>query len=245
MLRIYGKDLEINKLITFLLNWRNKQHKVNVSFPLSLIKDDYVKLYSLMLSEGSFRNEFKLQVPEKEFHNMFKVSLKNLFGDMLITKRVYNGVPFTMAPAKISHLLPIPKHIPKFILENKEFARIYLRIAFEAEGSLHLYKHKTGTHRRIKLSRNIGIDNLVDKKLPYKEGIRVYRGILKKEFPEPLNKITENPCSIILGEFYMLRKHFGVEARIDPEYIRINKTSHRRGKISVKWTLTIHAKNYQ
>jgi hypothetical protein len=41
----------------------------------------------------------------------------------------------------------------------------------------------------------------------------------------------------------MLIKHFGVEARIDPEYIRINKTSHRRGRVSVKWTLTIHGEN--
>jgi hypothetical protein len=199
LLRIYGKDSGINKKITYLLNWRNKRHKVNVSFPLSLVKDDYVKLYSLMLSEGSFRNEFKLQVPEEEFYNMFTVSLKNLFGDLLITRSVYNEVPLTMAPEKISCLLPMPKHIPKFILENKEFARIYLRIAFEAEGSLQLLKHKTGTLRRIKLSRNLGIDNLVDKELSYKEGVRIYKGILKKEFPEILNKITENPLFNNIG----------------------------------------------
>ena len=243
LLKLYGQNSEIEKNIKFLLNWRNKNHRINVRFPLSLKNVHYVKLYALMISEGSFNSEFRLQVPEKEFHTIFVESLEALFRDVMISHRIDNNVPITYAPAKISSLLPMPRHIPRFILNNKEFSRIYLRIAFEAEGSLHLIKHKTGTHRRIKLSRNLGIDDLVVETLHYQKLTRIYKGALEKDYPQLFARISQNPCPTILGELYMLKKHFDVDAKIVPEYIRINKTSFRRGKISVKWTLTIHGQN--
>src|SRR3989344_293555 len=245
--RKFGYDSKIEKEIISLITWRNKKHEIKVKFPLSLINKEYIELYSLMLSEGSYKSESKLQVPEEEFHQIFINNLKKLFGnEILITQLISNGVKISNAPEKISYLLPITTHIPKFILENKEFAKLYLRIAFEAEANFRYKVLKTGIiQRRIKLSRNIGIDNIVKKHLPYEKGKRIYFGELKKQFPDLSKKILLNPCPIILGEAILLKKHFGINVSLCPEYLRINYTSYRRGKISVKWTMCIYSTNIE
>src|SRR3989344_3327423 len=169
--RNFGNDFKMEKNIKSILNWRNKRHEVNVKFPLNLVNKEYVEIYSLMLSEGSYNKGFILHVPEEEFHNIFFSSLNRLFVNVHINQILSKGFKLSFAPNKLRYLLPFPKHIPKFILTNREFARTYLKIAFEAESNP-FYKLRKGTQvtRRIKLSRNVGIDNLIKEKLHYKEG---------------------------------------------------------------------------
>ena len=242
--RNFGKDCSIDHCIKALVTWRNKKHSFNITFPFSFINEEYVQLYSLMLSEGSHKGEFKLHVPEEEFHELFAQCLTRLFGPIQIRTTIYRNVKVSIAPKKVSFLVPIPKQIPAFIINNKEFARLYLRIAFEAEANFRYKLLKTGCiQRKIKISRNYGIDGLVDTVLPYREAERIYIGRLKKEFPELVAKIIKNPCPTIVGEKILLKKHFDIETSLYPEYIRINKTTIRRGKISVKWTMNIHGEN--
>ena len=197
-----------------------------------------------MLSEGSYKKGFTVHVPEEEFHDIFLNSLNKIFSKLHTNQIISKGFKLSYGPNKLRYLLPIPKIIPKFIFNNKKFAKIYLRIAFEAEGNVR-YKilESGGTNRRIKLSRNIGIDNLIKNKLSYEEGERIYFGVLKRDFPKLADEILKSPCLTILGERLMLKKHFNIETSLYPEYLRINKTSFRRGKVSVKWTLTIHGTN--
>ena len=242
--RTFDYDPRIEKHIRSIVNWRNKKHEIKVNFPISLLNENYVQIYSLMLSEGSYKTEFKLHVPEEEFHEMFAKCLRNLFGNLHINQAIEKGIKRSRAPKNISYLLPIPDHIPRFIIDNKEFARIYLKIAFEAEANFRYKILKNGAvNRRIKLSRNVGIDNIIKEKLPYEEGKRIYFGTLKRDFPKLANKINKRPCPTIIGEATLLKKHFDIDSSLRPEYLRINKTPFRAGRISVKWTLCIYSVN--
>lgn len=194
-----------------------------------------------MLSEGDFKNTFKIQVPEEIFHNIFRTSLIKLFGPQIsstIKQKVYNdGVKISYTTKIICNILPIPEHIPKFILQNKEFARTYLNIAFESEG----YAYLKGSIRYIRLTRNIGIDNLITESLNYADGTRVAFGRFKKEYPLIAEKIKKHLPITLLGEQLILKHHFNIESTLLPERVLVNKTNFRRGKTSVKWSLCIYA----
>jgi hypothetical protein len=79
LISIYGKNPLINKNILSILFYRGKR-RLAIKFPFSLNNINFVRLYSLMASEGSNNTEFRLHVPEYFFHKMFADDLKELFG---------------------------------------------------------------------------------------------------------------------------------------------------------------------
>ncbi len=254
-LKVYTKYITINKILAKL--GKNKQisqyinkfpitnnrriRALKVKLPLNLDNIHYVRLYSLMRSEGTNKNDFHLQVPEKEFHNIFKNSIKNLFG---ISKFYEENIKIKRIRATtiLRYFIPIPIHIPRLILENKEYAKEYLRIAFEAEANFRFkILANKAVNRRIRLTRNVGIDNLITENLNYPLGKRVPISQVKKDFSGLYLRILNNPCKTILGEKLMLEKYFNIHPALYPEYLRVNKTPFRTSKISVKWSLTIHS----
>ncbi len=238
---IFGKNKEINKKITHLIYGMSQRFKFKIKLPISLLNPNFVKIYSLMLSEGNYKNTFKIQVPEEIFHDIFKNSIAQLFGSEIsstIKQKTYNnGVKISYGTKIIKDLLPFPEHLPKSILENKEFARTYLQIAFEAEGYAYLKRPK----RYIRLTRNVGIDNLVTKNLRYKEGSRIFFGRFKEDYPKIAEKVKQNLPITLLGEQLLLKHHFDIDSTLSPEAILINKTNFRRGKRSAKWALCIYS----
>jgi hypothetical protein len=135
------------------------------------------------------------------------------------------------------NLLHIPQHIPRFILQNKEFARSYLKIAFESEG----YAYLKDSKRYIRLVRNMGIDSLIKETLNYADGTRIAFGRFKREHPLIAEEIKQHLPATLLGEKLILKHHFDIESTLLPERILINKTNFRRGKRSIRWSLCIYA----
>jgi len=241
--RMFGNNKIINNHIKSIFNWRyNYRYNIPIKFPLNLENKHYVRLYSLMVSEGSVNSEFRLHVPEEHLHQVFVETLNGLFGksiNTLIKKRISNNIKLQYASQIIRYLVPIMNHVPKLILENKEFARDYLKIAFESEGSAYLNKKRY--KRYIKLTRNVGIDELINTKLKYKPGQRIFLGRLKKDYPSVYKNIFKKVQPILLGESLLLYKHFDIENMIKPEALLINKTNFRTGYYSVRWNLYIYA----
>lgn len=235
--RIIGRNRKIERKITKILNWKFKKFELTVNLPFKLTNIHYASLYSLMLSEGDYRNVFKLQVPEKELHQIFKNTLKNLFPDNDFSK-LYSlnedGVPRSMASSIFRYLIPIPEIIPKFIFSNKHFSETYLKIAFESEGSI-LSRGIVQLSRSIKLPKDI--------KLKGEDGERIFIGSIRKEYPNLYSKLVKYLPMTLVGEYLMLKHHFGIESKIIPESVRINKTTARRGKYSIKWKLRITSIN--
>ncbi|MDO8511604.1 MAG: hypothetical protein Q7S55_05575 [Nanoarchaeota archaeon] len=240
--KAFGKSKDINDLIVGIKKTMKGNGCLKVKFPIKLDNRDYVSLYSLMLSEGSNSSEFSLHVPEEFFHDLFHENIKTLTSDDFSKNIVIdfnNGFKRSRAPAKIRHLIPIDEHLPKFILLEKEFAREYLKIAFEAEGSPILNKDKI--KRYIKLSRYVDISKYVNLELPSER--RVYTGEIQEKYSSLYNKIKEYPPLTLLGEFILLKKHFDIDSKIILEAIKQNKTFFRTGKFSARWTLVIYANN--
>ncbi|WXG44060.1 MAG: hypothetical protein WED04_08515 [Promethearchaeati archaeon SRVP18_Atabeyarchaeia-1] len=220
---------------------RQKTRKLRIRLPLNLDNLDYVRIYAVMLSEGSFRTEFRLHVPEEVFHGILSSSLRNLLGKQLLHfmhKTKSRNVPRTRFPSAIRYLLPIPERIPRFILHNKEFCREYLRIAFEAEGSPSNSKSK----RYIHLVRTTDVSDFT-RELDISVGQKVTFGQLKRTHPKLANLVLANPPPTLLGEHLVLLHHFKIQSTVAPESIRRNKTSLRRGKISAKWSLNIYSED--
>ena len=214
-----------------------------IKFPILLNNKVYVRLYALMVSEGSYKTEFSLNVPEKEFHIIFKDSIKNLMSDesmKFIKVDNNNGILRSRAPAIIRHIIPFPSKIPSLILKNKGFAREYLKIAFEAEGSPILDKKQ---HKRyIKISRYIDITQfLSDERLPLNK--RIYIKNIKEKYSRLFNRIKDFPPKLLLGEQILLKYHFDINSSLKLEAIRKNKTDLRCGKITARWVLFIYADN--
>ncbi|MBI3413645.1 MAG: hypothetical protein HY051_06250 [Candidatus Aenigmarchaeota archaeon] len=236
--KLVGKNSKIEKKIIKIVNSSMKRFDLNMNLPLKLNNRAYVSLYSLMISEGSHKNEFRLQVPEKELHQIFLSSLENLFPNNDFSK-IYsintdNGVLRSTASSIFRYIIPIPAVIPKFILKSKEFSRIYLRIAFEAEGS-------ALTEGKIQISRSIGLPK--ELKIIGAPGDRIYMGKIKEKYPKIYLQILKHLPSTLLGEYLMLKNNFGIECRLTPESVRINKTIARRGRYSAKWKLIITSIN--
>jgi len=234
------KNKNINKNIKSILFLRNSR-RLPIRLPLSLNNIDFVNLNSLMVSEGSYKSEFRIHVPEKFFHEIFLKSLSNIFGIQIrkfVNQKTEKNILRSSAPTVIRNILPIEEHIPEIILKNKEYCRRYLQISFEAEGSP-IFK---GSKRYISLKRNTSIDSLIKVKLKYPEERRIYIGKVEKDYPKLINKIKDNPPKTLLGEHLMLKEYFDVNSIIKPEAIRINKTNYRcGGKIAVRWALYIYA----
>lgn len=235
---------EVNKLIDSIFNWRFKKYKLKIKFPVRLDNIHYVKLYSLLLSEGNFRNTLSLNVPEDFFHDIFKESLVGLFGEQIknmFYENKVNGFPITIAPEMLRYLLPIPFHIPRVILNDKEYSRVYLKIAFEAEGSpkINIKSHK----KYISLSRNIDITQLISTNVKnnMEIGQRLYKLQIRNKFPTLYNRLNDFLPETLLGEKLLLEHHFGVVSTIDLECIQRNKTNFRRGEFSAKWRLNIYS----
>lgn len=235
--RIAGKDIEIETKIKRIINWTMKRFDLNVKLPLDLVNEHYVSLYSLMLSEGHYKNAFRLQVPEKEFHQIFATSIEKLFPENDFSKLYSinnNDIPRSTGSSILRYFIPIPEIIPRFILDNKDFAETYLRIAFEAEGSVL-------SRGIIQLSRSIELPK--DFKIDGKTGKRIFIGDIRKNYPILYSKLVKHLPMTLIGEYLMLKRHFGIEGKMIPESVRINKTTARRGKYSVKWKLRITSVN--
>lgn len=213
---------------------------INFKFPICLKNINYVKLYSLMASEGSCKTEFALHVREKDFHLMYKECMEKIFTnnkDNLVTCKLNKGFLRSRVSTLFRFLLPIPDYIPKFIFNNKKYAKEYLKIAFEAEGSpiFNLERNK----KYIKLTRNTDVTSLVNNS-NFLLGKRVY--INKLRTLSNYNKILSNPPALLVGEGILL-KMFDIESKIVLEACRKNKTAFRKGKISSRWVLYIYANN--
>lgn len=233
----------ITKNITHIKKETFGNKRFKIKFPILLNNKEYACLYALMISEGSHRTEFSLNVPEEEFHLLFKDCIKNLISEdaMNFIKCDYNkGVLRSRSPARVRYLIPIPPKIPFIILNNKDLARDYLKIAFEAEGSPIFNKKQ---HKRyIKLSRYVDITSFITKEnLPLKK--RLYWGTIKKEYPVLFERIKNYPPKILEGEQILLKIHFDIDSKLQLEAIRNNKTGLRCGKIAARWVLLIYANN--
>ncbi|OVE74662.1 hypothetical protein BVX95_01660 [archaeon D22] len=231
----------MNKNICGIKKELGKNTILKLQFPIQLKNMDYVRLYALMTSEGSYNTEFSLNVPEQEFHDIFKESISKLISTSAaeMIKYDYNkGFLRSRAPAILNRLIPFPEMIPNSIMTNKEFAREYLRIAFEAEGSP---IYDAGSKRYIKLSRYCDITDYVSTNLPIQK--RIFVGTLERDYKNLLNKIRDKPPLLLLGEHILLQRHFNIDSNIKLEAIRHNKTGYRAGKISARWVLTIYANN--
>ena len=212
-----------------------------ITFPIYLKNKEYAQLYALMISEGSYKTEFSLNVPEKEFHFLFKKTIKKLISEdagNLIKKSYNHGILRSRAPAVIRKVVPLPPKIPTIIYKNKELSREYLKVAFEAEGSpiLDQTQHK----RYIKLTRYTNITHFVAQNISDK---RIYLGRLKKKYPSMLKTIETQPPPILLDEHLLLKNHFNIGSKLQLEAIKKNKTDLRCGKISARWVLLIYANN--
>ncbi|MBU3896936.1 MAG: hypothetical protein KJ697_03320 [Nanoarchaeota archaeon] len=238
LLNLYGKDKYIEKKIEAISHAGNKMH---ISFPLKLRNIDYVKLYALMISEGYFKREFSIHVPEEEFHSIFKNTLKNIFNQNVINAQNLVVSCFkTRATKFIRYLIPIPEYIPRFIVKSKDYSREYLKIAFEAEAYPHYSTPRTGIKRYIKLARSVDISDIA-KEVKYEESKRISFGKLKREYPAIIKKIDKRPPVTLLGEYYMLQEHFNIFSVMKPDSLRVNKTEYKRGKISMRWCLYIYS----
>ena len=241
LLKVLGREKSIDRLIKKVRTSFREGREINVEFPINLNNLDYVKLYALMSSEGSFKTEFKIHVPETIFHSIFKETLANIISKDItkyIKKYERNNAIVSRAPSIARYLVPIPDKIPNLILKNKEYAKEYLKIAFEAEGSPIL----KGNKRYIKLSRNCNISEFKDLiNIPKEE--RVYIGKVKEKYPDFVKKIAKFPPYLLLGESLMLKTFFDIDNIIKLEAIRLNKTEFRRCKLSARWVLYIYADN--
>ncbi len=169
-------------------------------------------------------------MPESLCHSFFTSIIFNFLQNI--------GQSRTRVSSVVRYLLPIPEHIPKFILEDKEFSRMYLRIAFEAEGSPVLVK----TKRYIRLVRSTNISKILSS-FEMQVGEKIPFGAFRAKYPNIASKVLENPPQTLLGEHLILLHHFGIFNKIVPEVIRRNKTSFRRGEFSAKWALHIYAED--
>lgn len=233
----FGKDRNINNRITGIRTSIGGRI-LKIKFPINLNQKEYIGLYALMISEGSIRTEFSLNVPEEEFHKIFEENIKKLISkDIIIKKDLNHNFDRTRAPSIIRYLIPIRNHLPSVLFRNKEFAKEYLRIVFEAEGCpiFSLKKSK----KYIKLSRNSNISELFNENDLPKEK-RIFITEIKEKFNKQYQKIIENPDELILGEHLLLKHAFNIESSLKLECIRLNKIGNRKGKISVKWVLYIY-----
>ena len=237
ILKLYGKNLELNRTIKYVLSKNGRL--LPIRFPLNLKSIDYVRLYSLMLSEGSYKTEFSLNVPESEFHEIFIKSLCKLCGTEIrdyIKQDKNNGFLRSRVNRIIRWVIPIPEHIPKFILSSDKLSKEYLKIAFEAEGSPVFTKQGGCTKRYIRLTRNTDVSKIFKKlHAPYTEF--TFNELDKNA----KNFVLSNPSLSILGEHLILKNNFCINSSLKPEKVRINKTHFRKGKVSAKWALHIYA----
>ena len=235
----YGRDKRLNKKIKGI-QISPKKGILNLHFPIDLNQDAYIKLYALMISEGSIRTEFSLNVPEKEFHQIFEENLKKLISEKILIKTDFNSnFERSRAPAIMRHLIPISNRLPEILFKNKEFARDYLKIVFEAEGCpiFNLEKHK----KYIKLSRNSDVSKLFrsEKSLPEEE--RIFINKIKQDYKVQYNQLIKKPDSLILGEHLLLKYWFNIDSTLKLENIRLNSLGNRKGKISAKWVIYIYS----
>jgi len=242
-LKLVKKDKKVAKNIIGIKRSMTGNKWFKIKLPIMLKNKVYSTLYALMISEGSYKTEFSLNVPEKEFHDLFRNCIKNLISEEAANLiRIDYNKQFlrSRAPAIIRHIIPFPEHIPLTILKNRELAREYLKVAFEAEGSPILNKSKC--KRYIKLSRYTDISSFIsNEKFTLKK--RIYVNAIKVKYPKLFEKIKEHPPKILLGEQILLKKHFDIDTKLQLEAIRKNKTDLRAGKITARWVLFIYAHN--
>ena len=233
----YAIDTALNKNISGI-RISMKKGILPLKFPISLNQIEYIRLYSLMISEGSFKTEFSLNVPEKEFHQIFIQSLRKIISkDITIKKDFNSNFERSRAPAITRYLLPFKNHLSLILFKNKNFAREYLKIAFEAEGCL-IFNIKR-SKKYIKLSRNNSVTNLFgDHDLV--EGKRIFINKIKKYYPKQYEQMIKDPDDLILGEHLLLKYWFDIDSALSLENIRLNKIGNRKGKISAKYVLYIY-----
>ena len=66
--KIFGQNKKINGYIRCIFTSISKKKEFKINLPITLTNEYYTQLYSLMLSEGSYKTEFRIHVPEEEFH---------------------------------------------------------------------------------------------------------------------------------------------------------------------------------
>lgn len=240
-LKDHPKKESISKEITGIKKDMMGNKKFSISFPIFLDNMYFAQLYALMTSEGSYKTEFSLNVPEIEFHEIFRVCIEKLISkeasdNIIIDKN--NNILRSRAPAILRKIIPLPDKIPNVILNDKELAKEYIRVAFEAEGSPIINKSK----RYIKLTRYTDITSFFNiDELPSEK--RIYSGTLKKKNIKKYEKIVQYPPNLLLSEQLILKKYFNIESKLVLEAIRKNKTDFRAGKVTARWVLLIYANN--
>jgi len=233
----YGKTKRLNKRISMAMISSRKGF-LKIEFPINLEQEDYIILYALMVSEGTFKTEFSLNVLEEFFHRLFEKSLRNLTSnELLIKKDLNNNCKRSRAPQILRYLCPFPNTRPAILFEDKKLAKKYLKIAFEAEGCP-IFNEKR-SKKYIKLSRNSDISSLI-KGINLSEGEKIFINQIKKQIKE-YPEIMKNPDSLILGEHLLLKHQFDIDSSLQLESIRLNSLGNRKGKISAKWVLYIYS----
>jgi len=237
LILLEGRNVAINKQILGVLV-SSKKGILKMKFPINLDQASYFKIYALMISEGSIRTEFSLNVPEAIFHKLFYRNLKELISkNIKISKDFNHGFERSRAPAIIRNLIPLEEYLPKSIFFNKKYAKEYLKIAFEAEGCP-IYNLRR-SKKYIKVSRNSDITSLFKKKLLPPEK-RIFIKEIKQNFPREYQHIILSPPPLILGEHLLLKHCFNIDSTLKVECIRANKVGNRKGGISSKWVLYIY-----
>jgi len=234
----FGENPELNEQIKGILI--SPRHGIlKISFPIGLDQECYIRIYALMISEGSYITEFSLNVPEEEFHRIFAENLKKLISPKITIKLDKNhSFKRSRASSIIRNIIPIPNKLPKILFANKLFGKEYLKIAFEAEGCP-IYNLKR-SKKYIKLSRNSNATKFIKKEglIPEK---KIFINEIKRNFNKEYLKLIHNPDSLILGEHLLLKHLFNIDSMLQIESIRLNKLGNRKGKISVKWVLYIYS----
>lgn len=72
---------KLNQEILGIKRQMTGSESIPIKFPIQLNNIHYAKLYGLMISEGSHRTEFALNVPEDFFHKLFRTSISNLISE--------------------------------------------------------------------------------------------------------------------------------------------------------------------
>lgn len=166
---------------------------------------------------------------EKESHNRLVESCKKVFGEFNTNTKWGHKTYVTRFPAAIS--TPLRKsgvpfgdkrlkncYVPKDILQNEEFIKVYLRKVFDDEGDIGC----TNKKRSVRLSRSIDISEAINNL------------DLKSEIWTPCKLPSNLRHNLLFGEKIMLEK-LGIRTSIYSEGIYKSKI----GRITAKWRLVI------
>ena len=125
-----GNNKRAERKIKFLFVKR-KNLRIKIKFPIKLNNIYYVRLYALMKSEGSFKSEFALHVPELFFHKVFYKSLQELLGNEIkyfIQTKKNKGILRTRANRIVRNLIPLNEYNRHYTVYLSYFILLYSKL---------------------------------------------------------------------------------------------------------------------